>query len=402
MARFFCAPVLEKPRQLADQADVSNGHLKRSKKPLVLRSRRFLQRAQKGTKVFWFFFSKKNCLLAFFLSAPLAQAATIDLSARVAQHGAFAGVRNTVFTRWLPAGEAVSALSGTISLAGNAPGFDEALVVLGTSSANRQDCDRANMAVVPAVPELDRLWGGILKSNDPAPVSIPVGVRLRTPVAVRDGRGACLVSVVSAGYPILRRDLPLYADTDVKLLVQTVPAPSGQAASAFGIGGEFRFRTGADGGVANYVGLRAARPLVVDGVALSLSVAPVSGAPAQAGWGPDLRGTWRVSTDFLVLPRVACAAAALSGHQANADFSVLRLGKPAGMAMPRGGDTVLRVPLVGKDMVAAQVSGFHTFSPEMRLQPGDCLLAFAQTRAEGASGKLDVENQSTVYVRPGT
>ncbi len=369
---------------------------------MVCLSRTVLQHAPKGAKVLWFFFSKKNCFLAFFLSAPFAQAATIDLSARVAQRGAFAGVRNTLFTRWLPAGEAMSALSGAVTLSANQPGFDEALVVLGTSAADRQDCARANATVVSDLPDLDRLWAGILKSNDPAAVSIPVAVTLSTPIVLRGGGGACLVSVVSAGFPILRRDMPLYATTDVRLLLQTAPAPPGPAVRTFGIGGEFRFRTGGGGEVANYVGLRASRTLVVDGVALSVSVAPVGGAPAQAGWGPELSGTWLLSTDFVRLPRDACDAAALSGHDSNENFSVLRLGKPAEMALPRGAETLLRVPLMSRDMVAAQVSGFHAFSPKLRLQAGDCLIAFAHTRGEGASGKLDVENQSTLYFRPGT
>ena len=307
-----------------------------------------------------------------------------------------------LFTRWLPAGEAVSAVSGTVTLSANQPGFDEALVVVGTSPANRQDCARANAAVVSAAPDLDRLWAGILKSNDPAAVSIPVAVTLSTPMAPRRGGGACLVSLVSAGFPFLRRDVPLYATTDVKLLLQTAPAPPGPAVRTFGIGGEFRFRTGGEGAVANYVGLRAARTLVVDGVALSVSVAPAGGAPAQAGWGPNLNGTWLLSTDFVLLPRGACDAAALSGHGSNENFSVLRLGKPAEMTLPRGAETLLRVPLVSRDMVAAQVSGYHAFSPELRLQAGDCLIAFAHTQGEGASGKLDVENQSTLYFRPGT
>ncbi len=364
-------------------------------------SRTVLQPRAQETKVFWFFFSKKNCFLAFVFCAPFAQAATIDISERVAQRGAFAGVRNTLFTRWLPAGEAVSALSGNISLTGNAPGFDEALVVVGTSRADRQDCTRADATVVTAMPELDRLWAGILKSNDEAPVSIPVDVTFGAPTTPQGERGACLVSVVSAGFPYLRRDVPLYATTDLRLLLRTAPAQPGPAVLAFGIGGEFRFRTGAKGGLANYVGLRAERPLVVDGVAVSVSAAPVGNAPAQAGWGPELSGTWLVSTDFVVLPRVACAAAALSGHKANAAFSVLRLGKPVEMAVPRGGTTLLQVKLTGSDMAAAQTSGFHAFAPNLRLQPGDCLLAFARTPGEGASGVLDVENQSTLYLRPG-
>ncbi len=340
-------------------------------------------------KAFCFFFSKKKAFLACLLFAFHAQAAEITLT--VAQSGADSGIRNRLFTTWLPAGQGFAGLDGRIALAGNAPGFSEALVLLGTTPDDRTSCARRNATIIPGMPAVSRLWAGILKSNDMAPVGVPVSVRLPHPVPPATAAGTCVVTLVSAGYVFLRRDAALYTTTTVRLAVTTAPARA--PVQPFGMGGEFRFAPGA----ANYVGIRANRPLAVDAIAASVSAAAVSGAPAAARWGAAPPGAWQVSTAFLYLPAPACRAARLIGHQPGVAYDILRLADPAALPRPAGAVSLLDVKLASRATQAAQATAFAQ-PADRSLAVGDCLVAFTRA-APGGSGLLDVENQSTVYLR---
>ncbi len=334
------------------------------------------------------FFKKE--LLACLLCLP-AQAAEISLT--IAQTGSDSGIRNRVFTTWLPADQGFAGLDGRISLAGNAPGFSEALILLGTTAEDRAACAARNGTTIPGMPDVSRVWAGILKSNDATPVSIPVSVALAHPVPPATASGTCLVTLVSAGYVFLRHDAALYTTTRVQLAVATSPGEPGPV-QAFGMGGEFRFPPG----TANYVGIRANRRLVVDAIAAAVSAAPVSGAPAGARWGDVPRGAWRIGTDFLYVPAPACRAAHLAGHQPGANFDVLRLAEPAAIALPSEATRLFAVPLASRGAQAVQATGFRRFTDRV-LNQGDCLIAATAT-PPGGSGLLDSENQSTVYLRP--
>ncbi len=342
-----------------------------------------------------FFFEEKKqktfALLALFWAA---SASAQDISLSVAQSGADSGIRNRLFTTWLPPGQAFDGLSGRISLAGNAPGFSEALVLLGASADGRAACAARNGTVLAGVPPVARLWAGILKANDATPVGLSVSFRLPRPVPPSSPAGTCLLTVVSAGYPFLRRDAALYTSTTVRLTVATAAAAP-PPVQVFGIGGEFRFSLAALGGSANYVGIQARRTLGVDAIAVALSAAPVAGAPPAAGWGRSVEGAWRVTTAFLVLPAPACTAAGLTRRQPGADYDVIRLGTPAAMARPAGRRTLFEATLAGTGMAAAQRSGF--VAPATRLDPGDCLIAFTSVPQAG-QGLIDAENQSTLYL----
>ena len=352
------------------------------------------------------FFSKNNCFLAPFhsenarkgllttllLAAPAcAQAA--DISLTVAQTGADSGITNRLFTTWLPAGQAFAGLSGRISLAGNAPGFSEALVLLGTTPDDRATCAHRSATILPGMPDVARLWAGILKSNDATPVSIPVAVTLPNPVPPATPSGTCLATLVSAGYPFLRRDAALYTTTTLRLSVTTAPAAPWPV-QGFGMGGEFRFAPGQ----ANYVGIQAARPLTVDAIAAAISAAPVSGAPAGAQWSTQVRGAWHVQTEFFHLPAPACRAAHLATQQPGPDYAILRLADPAALRRPAGAESLLAVPLDSHGLRAAQATAFGRL--QVRLLAGDCLFAFTSVPAGSGAAGLDVENQSTVYLRP--
>ncbi len=343
----------------------------------------------RGSKGFLVLFSKKG-LLAFCLLSFPAHAANVALT--VAQTGADSGIRNRLFTTWLPAGQSFAGLDGRITLAGNAPGFSEALVLLGTTPDGPAACARRNATTIPGMPAVSRLWAGILKSNDATPVSIPVSVSLAHPVPPVTGAGTCLVTLVSAGYVFLRRDAALYTTTRVDLDVATATGAA-EPVQAFGMGGEFRFAPG----TANYVGIQANRPLAVEAIAASVSAAPVAGAPADARWGRMPSGGWRVATAFLYLPAPACAAAHMATHQPGPDYSVLRLADPVALRRPGGATDLLDVPLAGHDTRAAQETRFRAVTG-LAMKAGDCLFAFTSAAPDG-DGLLDVENQSTVYLR---
>ncbi len=241
------------------------------------------------------------------------------------------------------------------------------------------------------MPAVSRLWAGILKANDATAVSIQVAVSLTHPVPPATPAGTCLVTLVSAGYVFLRRDAALYTTTRVQLGVGTSPDASGPV-QAFGMGGEFRFAPG----TANYVGIRARRPLAVDAIAASVSAAPVSGAPASARWGPPPPGVWQLATEFFYLPAPACSAARLVSHQPGPDYDVLRLAEPAGLPRPAGAVSLLRIGLAGYATRAAQATRFRAMTNQL-LDAGDCLIAFSAA-APGNTGMLDGENQSSVYM----
>ncbi len=323
-------------------------------------------------------------------------AAELPIDIVVAQAGAESGIRTHLFTRWVPGGMAVAGVAGRIGLRGNAPGFDEALVEVGVAAGDRAGCLRRDGAAVDAVPVLDRLWAGILKS-DGAPAGLTVDVRLPVAAAVPVG-GGCLTTVVSAGYAFLRRDAALYASASARLVARLVPG--GAAVQGFGIGGEARLATGGAVPMATYVGLRAKRALVVDGLAASVSAAAVAGAPAGSGWVVPA-GAWRVETIFAWMPAEACRVAHFAGHAAGADFDVLRGPGPVAMVPPAAG-VMLRLDTAGRGGEAAQGGGFAGAGDagwHGRLEAGACLVAWQSVPAGGAAGTLDVENQSTLYLR---
>ncbi len=331
----------------------------------------------------------------------VAQAAELPIDVRVAQHGSFAGIRNTLHTVWLAPGQAFARLSGRVTLAGNHPGFSEALVMLGYAGQDASQCARMDGTVIPGMPSITRLWAGILKSNDTVPVGVPVEVDLSVPVsAAHPEAGVCLATLVSAGYPFLRRDLPLYTSTGVQLRVITAP-PAGRVLT-FGMGGEFRLPGDPAAPAQAYVGIEARRPLVLDSLAVSVSAAPVAGAPAGSAWRGEVRGRWEAGTDFTIVPAAACHAAHYASHPVGAEFSVLRSVASAAIGPPAGSLPVLHLPLAGHDMSAAQATRFYRFGGEVpggRLAPGDCLLAFHRVTAGAGGAQIDVENQSTLYLR---
>jgi len=333
--------------------------------------------------------------------APPSSGWVVPITATLAQQGAIAGIRGTLLTTWLPPMAAIAGLSGSISLRGNDPTFSEALVQLGTTTDGQASCARQNQTAIAGAPALSHLWAGILKSNSAAVVGVPVNVMLAEPVAGGQG-GTCLVTWISAGYPFLSASKPRY--TSVSVALQVYLARGGAAVLPFGMGGEFRLSGALPPRSGAYVGIRAMRPIAVDGIAATQSAAPVIGAPAGSGWQTPLGG-WVASTSFIVLPAQLCQSAHLQAQPGNGTFAVLRQATQAALTLPASATALLRLPMPSRGAQAIQRAVYAPVGDARpggfagRLEIGDCLIAVTTASIEPA-GVLDVENQSTVFLRP--
>jgi hypothetical protein len=324
----------------------------------------------------------------------------VRVGGTVAQAGAISGVTNTVLTSWMPAGTGFAGLTGSVVLSGNDTSFSEALVEVGTTLDTEAACMARNGQMPAGIPMLSRLWAGILKSNDATPVAISVNFALDH-VVPATAAGTCLMAWVSAGYPFLSADVPRYTRTAVMLRASVMPVEAGAPAIIpFGMGGEFRSVPGLaqPGGV--YVGVMALQPMTVDGIAGTASAAPVAGAPAGTHW--DMPGLyWSAAANFMYLPAAACAAAHLHAQPANGPLAVLRNFTPVTFAIPDAAVQVLALPMSSRGAQAIQRSAYVSFPAagfNGALGVGDCLVAY-MSGDTGAAGALDVENQSTVYLR---
>lgn len=334
-------------------------------------------------------------------------ATDVPIAATVAQTAATAGIRNTLFTAWLPAGSGFAGVSGQVSLAGGAPGFSEALVVLGTTRDGQAACAAQNGAMVSGPPPVLRLWAGILKNTGPSSVSIPVAVALPYPVPPPGPAGTCLMLWASAGYAYLTA-AGMTTTLTAALHIAAAPIAAGApTVIPLGVGGEFRFPVGTPQPLSVYVGLMAIRPLVVDAIAGAVSAAPVTNGPAGSGWQPTPGGNWSVGTSWLYLPAAACAAAHLQQQPGNGTFAILRQGTPALAAPPAGSRQIMRAAVASLGGLPIQKSSYQAFTNtaagrmSLALSPGDCLVGWEATApmAGGTPGMLDWEDQSTVYLR---
>ncbi|HTZ70346.1 MAG TPA: hypothetical protein VMB71_06825 [Acetobacteraceae bacterium] len=331
---------------------------------------------------------------------------SIPLQGRVAQHGSQSGITNTVFSAWVQPGLGLAGLSGRIGFIGNDARFSEALVALGTIGGTAAGCAAWNGVSTANPPSVARFWSGILKNNSNTQVDLPANFALpNAVVAASAATGTCVLAELSAGYVFLDPAAARYTTTALDLRLAAVPAPMPAVGVVpFGLGGEFRFHAGTPP-LGTYVGLRAARPLALDGLAITLSAAPAVGAPASSGWLPAPAGAWSVQTDFVFLPAGACTAGNFMSHPANGLFAVLHSPAPAPMGLPGGAVILARTPMSSFAAQPIQRSTFRAFMPGAlpsnfpgTLAPGDCLLAYQFV--SGTPGYLDVENQTTAYLRP--
>ncbi len=337
-----------------------------------------------------------------------AGAASLPIGGTVAQSGSLAGIRDTVFTAWIPAGQGFAGVSGKVALTGNAPGFSEALALLGTTTDDPASCARRNGLAVSAPPAMARLWAGILKNTGASTVTIPVNLALPYPVTPVSPAGSCAVLLISAGYPYLSPTTPLYTTASAALTMATAPATAGAPQVVpLGLGGEFRIASGTSSAQSVLVGLQALVPLELDAIAGALSTAPVVGAPAASGWLPIPAGNWAYETSFLYLPAAICAGLGLAAHPANGLFAMLRQGNPGSMTVPAGSVPLMRVGVESLGGLPIQKSTYQAFTATVpaatpfRLGTGDCLIGLGSSvpSAGGTPGMLDVEDQSTVYLR---
>jgi len=330
---------------------------------------------------------------------------SVQFAARVAQGGAMSGITSTLFTAWMPPGMGFGGLTGQVSLASNDTSFSEGLLMLGTTADDEAACARQNDVTVASPPSITRLWAAILKNNSTIAVTIPVSFTLPFAVVSQQlASGTCVMTLVNAGFPYLDRTKARYTTMAADLSAAIMPvSPGGAVVLPFGMGGEFRFRLSAQP-LSVYVGIMANRPLGVDGIAGSVSAAPVAGAPVGAGWSPVPAGDWSISSTYMYLPAGVCAAAHFKMQPSQGSFSVLRMGTPTGMTVPNGAVSVLQMPMMSTETLAIQRSAYHAVAlgaPGGTLATGDCLVVY-ETVYPGPGGNLgvlDVENQSTVYLR---
>jgi len=339
-------------------------------------------------------------------AAVLAGGAGVPIGGEVAQSGAQSGIRATLFTAWLPAGLAFGGVRGVVSLTGNDPTFSEALVLLGATGDNMLACADHDNTNVKGSLTVNLLWGTILKSNDTAVKSVHPNFVLPFAVPVA-AQGTCLTVVVSAGYPFLSTSVPRYTDTIVALdVLAPPPVPGVPAVVPLGVGGEFRFMPMQMVGGTAYDGIRADKPLLVDAIAGAVSAAPVVGAPAGSGWLPLPRGAWLAETPFYYMPAPMCAASHFRIAQSFGKFSVVRNGTPSIVPVPSGALPVLTPGVLSAGTQAAQSGNFAMYPARGTwngvLEPGDCLISYVLVRSYngGSPGVMDVEAQSTVYLRP--
>jgi hypothetical protein len=338
-------------------------------------------------------------------NAPPGAGPSLQIAARVAQSGSMSGITSTLFTAWMPPGMGFGGLTGQVGLGSNATSFSEGLLMVGTTADDEAACARLNEVTVANPPPITRLWAAILKNNSTVAVTIPVNFTLPFAVAPQQAAsGTCVMTLVNAGFPYLDRTTARYTTMAADLSAALVPVSAGSAVVLpFGMGGEFRFRPSLQP-LSVYVGIMANRPLAVDGIAGSASAAPVAGAPPGAGWSPVPAGDWSVASRFMYLPASVCAAGHFKVQPSQGIFSVLRMGTPTTMAVPNGAVPVLKMPMMSTETLAIQRSAYHAVplgAPGGTLAPGDCLLLYETVYPGpgGNAGVLDVENQSTVYLR---
>ncbi len=337
---------------------------------------------------------------------------TVPFGVAVAQSGNHSGITNTLFTSWIAEPENFGGLSGGITFSGNAPAFSEALVTLGTTPDLQPACTAKNGSWPATAPPLTRLWAAILKSTSGAgtPVTLPVdfALPLAKPLSANN-QGACLAALVSAGYPYLDASAARYSHTTLGLTTWLTPnSQSDPGVFALGLGGEFKFMTGGAQPLATFVGIKASRALLVDGIAGAVSASAVAGAPAGSGWLPVPAGLWTVTTSFDYFPASLCARSGFIVQPSNGTYSIIRKATPALFTIPAGASDVFDLPLWGSGAVPIQLAAYKSFTnklnrilPNLQLAAGDCLIAFQtmQPSSGQVPGAIDYENQSTVYIR---
>ncbi|MEJ0045579.1 MAG: hypothetical protein WDN04_05145 [Rhodospirillales bacterium] len=214
------------------------------------------------------------------------------------------------------------------------------------------------------------------------------------------------MTVISAGYPYLDRAAARYTRTTAHLNIVLAPIQNATAQIiAIGLGGEFRIAAHPGTTLATYVGMRANQNLTLDAIATATSAAPVTGAPAARNWTQAPTEDWRANTDFVYIPAPICAAAHFDTQPGNKILSILRMPKPAPLQIPPGAVPLAHTALPSHATVSIQRTAFNQFAPAPpkgftgTLSPGDCLVAYDSATSANGTATLDVENQSTVYLR---
>jgi len=335
----------------------------------------------------------------------------LPINAQVVQTGSQSGITGTVFTQWIPAGMSLDGLSGSITLRGNYPAFNEALVTVGTTTDNQLVCKEANRAPSPHLAAISRLAGFTMKGNDTNADTVPVSVALPYAMPSAGPAGTCLVTSITAGYLYLDPWSAKYTTTMANLAAVLSPtSATAPARFAEGIGGEFLFESGSEPSKYSIVALKMLGTTQLDAIAGSISVAGIVGAPAKSAWQPAPMGNWTANTSFYAYSASDCETLGLKFGNPTLYYIVGSNNTPTNYVIPPDATLLMNVPLYGNGAAASQQTVFQTFpdaaqlgSSRVILSEGECLVALHNVTAPGNNlyGNLDFEDQSTAYFHIG-
>lgn len=350
----------------------------------------------------------RNAGPAIQLGSPaMLAAAYLPFPFQVAQSRNQNGVTSTLFTKWIPAGQSLRGLSGSITFSGTAPGFSQAVVTIGETAESQPACRLDNGSSPSGLSPVSRLAAFTLMGSDSNPDTIPVDLALPYALPPAGPSGTCLAGLISAGYAFPAAGAAQYTTTTANVAAILSPAAAeSPVVFAGGVGGGFRFSSGTQPNLYTIAALRMKAGAQLDSIAVSVSAAGVVGAPPSSGWLPNPIGSWTATTSFYAYTAEACESLGLSFADANAYYAVGVRRSPANYSVSAGAALLFSAPLDGNGALATQQSIFQTFPDAVQpggsrvvLGAGDCLVALHNVSAPGDMlyGNLDFEDESTAY-----
>jgi len=309
------------------------------------------------------------------------------------------GLEKHLFSFPLPEGPQVMVgLTGTTSFTTTLNYFGEALIsvdsmpgpgcaaVNGTSYASYSD---------PGFPVLNHLVSFIFKSSraqkqtQTANISLPYGIPVSSCIVVVLDGGGAWGPKHGYGYPVTMTSA---------LTLTTLPVPPGQDFGVMdvAVGGEFLFGSNDLPNGSGLVTVLRVNPQGRTPVALDALFGSISASGFDGSSGELVpQGPWGARIATFLYPSAACG----NDFPVNTPFEGLLhfFRMPVGtQALPAGAQQVYVASLQGNGLWPQQTSYFKPTWPAT-MQPGDCLVTVHRS---GASGVIDLEDQSTAVMRP--
>jgi hypothetical protein len=338
------------------------------------------------------------CALLMGLARPaLAQAPSLlQLSARITQDE---GLEKHLFSFALP-DKPVQwvGLTGTVSLATTLNYFGEALISVNYyAGPNCAAVNGLSFAAydAPGFPPLTRLASFILKTPRAQVVTQPVAIQVKQGLRV----APCIVVILDGGGawgPGHEFGYTVTMQSTLDFAYAPIPAGQSPTEIAYGLGGEYGFGSASvpsGSGVATIlrVNPQAKSRFLLDALFGSISASAFDGSSGEA----VPHGVWGVRVAAFTYPGPLCAAYFPVDTPFQGPLKVFSV-PIASAALPAGG-AMLRVSSLQGEGEAETQTNFDTPLYPTTLSPGDCLLILHRA---GANGVIDLEDQSTVLMRP--